>query len=76
MGEARRVAKELVVVDSALRDDVDPEQWQERVLNDGSRHQVYKRYLTPQQLADEIGGEVVQDGQWFVAARASWTPRA
>ena len=37
---ARRGASELVVVDSALREDQEPEQWQERVLNDGSRHQV------------------------------------
>ena len=37
LAEARRVAGELVVVDAALRDDLDPEQWEERVLNDGSR---------------------------------------
>jgi len=68
--QTRRVAGELVVVDSALRPGVDPEQWQERVLNDGSRHRVYKRYLTGPQLADELGGEVLLDGTWFVAARA------
>jgi hypothetical protein len=71
-GEIRRVAAELVVVDSALRPGVEPEQWQERVLNDGSRHRVYKRYLTGDQLAGEIGGHTLFDGQWFVAARASW----
>jgi ubiquinone/menaquinone biosynthesis C-methylase UbiE len=32
LAEARRVAGELVVVDAALRDDSDPEQWEERVL--------------------------------------------
>lgn len=70
--EVRRVAAELVVVDSAYRPGVEPEQWQERVLNDGSRHRVYKRYLTADQLAGEIGGEVLLDGHWFVAARARW----
>lgn len=70
--EARRVASELVVIDSALRPGADPEQWQERVLNDGSHHRVYKRYLTGDQLATELGGEVVFEGAWFVAARASW----
>ena len=75
LAEARRVADELVVVDSALRDDVDPEQWQERVLNDGLRHQVYKRYLSAQQLAEEIGGQVLQDGSWFVVARSAWASR-
>jgi len=67
--EARRVAGELVVVDSALRDGVAPEQWQERTLNDGSKHRVFKRYLTAAGLAAEIGGEPLLDGTWFVAAR-------
>jgi SAM-dependent methyltransferase len=72
LAEARRVAAELIVVDSALRPGVEPGQWQERVLNDGSRHQVYKRYLSGSQLAEEVGGELLLDGRWFVAARVSW----
>jgi SAM-dependent methyltransferase len=68
LAETRRVAGELVVIDAALRPGIEPEQWQERVLNNGSRHQVYKRYLTGTQLAAEIGGEVLLDGAWFVAA--------
>lgn len=72
LNEARRAATELVVVDSALRPGTEPEQWQERALNDGSRHQVYKRYLTGPQLAAELGGEVVFEGDWFVGARARW----
>ena len=40
LAEARRVAPELVVVDSALRDDVEPAEPQERILNDGSRWHV------------------------------------
>ncbi len=72
LGEARRVASELIVVDSARRPDVDAEQWQVRVLNDGSRHRVFKRYLTSGQLAEEIGGQTLLDGTWFVVARRSW----
>jgi ubiquinone/menaquinone biosynthesis C-methylase UbiE len=68
LAEAERVAGELIVIDSALREGVDAEQWQERVLNDGSRHEVYKRYLTGPQLAAEIGGRVLLDGPWFAAA--------
>lgn len=68
--EAGRLGRELIVVDSALRPGVVPEQWQERVLNDGSSHQVFKRYLDPGQLAEEIGGDVLMAGSWFVAARA------
>jgi demethylmenaquinone methyltransferase/2-methoxy-6-polyprenyl-1,4-benzoquinol methylase len=69
--EARRVAGELVVVDSAVRPGVPPELWQRRVLNDGSQHRVFKRYLSAAQLVDEIGGEVLLDGGWFVAARST-----
>ena len=46
---------------------VEPEQIQERILNDGSSHRVFKRYFTAGQLADELGeGRVVFDGRWFV----------
>ena len=69
--EARRVARELVVADSALRDDVEPEEQQERILNDGSRWEVYKRYFTAEGLAAELGGgEILFAGRWFVAVRS------
>ena len=68
--EARRVAGELVVIDSALRPGVGPEGWQERVLNDGSVHRVFKRYLSADGLSAELGGgEPLLAGRWFVAAR-------
>ena len=69
--EARRVAGEIVVVDSALRPEVEPEERQVRILNDGSRWEVYKRYFTPGGLAEELGGgETVFAGTWFVAVRS------
>lgn len=71
LAEARRVAPELVVVDSALRDDVRPVELQERTLNDGSRWEVYKRYFTAASLQEELGGgETLFDGRWFVAVRS------
>ena len=71
LAEARRVAGELVVVDSALREGHDPVEMQERVLKDGSRWEVYKRYFTAEALARELGGgRVVHAGRWFVAVRA------
>jgi demethylmenaquinone methyltransferase/2-methoxy-6-polyprenyl-1,4-benzoquinol methylase len=71
LGEARRVAREVVVVDSALRDDVEPEERQERELKDGSRWQVYKRYFTPEALLAELGGgETLFAGTWFTAVRS------
>lgn len=69
--EVRRVAAELVVIDSAIRPGIDAEQWQERILNDGSQHRVYKGFLDAEQLAREIGGQVALEGRWFVAARAN-----
>jgi ubiquinone/menaquinone biosynthesis C-methylase UbiE len=68
--EARRVAGVLVVVDSALRPGVEGEGWEERVLADGSRHRVFKRYLAADQLAREIGGAPLHEGRWFVVAAA------
>jgi ubiquinone/menaquinone biosynthesis C-methylase UbiE len=69
--EARRVAPELVVVDSALTEDVQPVEWQERVLTDGSRWHVYKRFFEPEELARELGsGHTLFAGRWFVAVRA------
>jgi demethylmenaquinone methyltransferase/2-methoxy-6-polyprenyl-1,4-benzoquinol methylase len=66
VAEARRVAGELVVVDSAGSG----AQWEDRELGDGSRHRVYKRWFTGAELAAELGGDVLLDGRWFVAACA------
>ena len=66
LAEARRVAPELVVVDSALHPGAPAEAWEERRLNDGTLHRVYKRHLTPEDLRNELGAEVVQSGTWFV----------
>jgi SAM-dependent methyltransferase len=71
LAEARRVAPELVVVDSALRDDVEPVELQERELRDGSRWEVYKRYFEPRGLAAGLGGgDTLFAGRWFVAVRS------
>jgi ubiquinone/menaquinone biosynthesis C-methylase UbiE len=69
--EARRVAPELVVVDASSRHSPVDEERQERILNDGSRWEVYKRFFTPEQLAQELGGgTMVFAGRWFVAVRS------
>jgi ubiquinone/menaquinone biosynthesis C-methylase UbiE len=68
--EARRVADELVVVDSARRAGVPEEEWQERILDDGTRHRVFKRFLTGARLREELGpGEILHEGDWFVVYR-------
>jgi ubiquinone/menaquinone biosynthesis C-methylase UbiE len=71
LDETRRVASELVVIDSALHDGVEPIEWQERVLKDGSRWEVFKRYFVAAELAEELGdGDVLFDGDWFVVVRS------
>jgi ubiquinone/menaquinone biosynthesis C-methylase UbiE len=71
LAEAHRVARELVIVDSSRAHATVDEEYQPRVLNDGSQWEVYKRYFTPAVLAEELGGgETLLDGQWFVAVRA------
>jgi ubiquinone/menaquinone biosynthesis C-methylase UbiE len=67
LAEARRLGPELVVLDAALHEAVEPDQIQERILNDGSSHRVFKRYFTAHQLAQELGdARVVFGGRWFV----------
>lgn len=69
--EACRVASEIVVIDSALREGVRVEETQVRVLLDGSRHEVYKRYFTDETLAEELGGgDVLFSGTWFTVVSA------
>jgi len=70
LAAARRLAPELLVIDSARRADVPAERIDTRVLNDGSRHEVFKRWFEPEQLVAELGGDVVHAGRWFVAVLA------
>jgi ubiquinone/menaquinone biosynthesis C-methylase UbiE len=69
--EARRVAPELVVVDAIVRADREREEQQERILNDGSRWTVYKRFFEPEELADELGGgRILLANRWFAVVAA------
>jgi SAM-dependent methyltransferase len=75
LDEARRVGSELVVLDSSLRPDVAPEEVQERVLDDGSVHAVYKRYFDPDELLRELHpASALVRGRWFVLARSPGGP--
>ena len=68
LDEVRWVAPELVVVDAGTRGGPPRDEWQDRVLTDGSRHRVYKRSFTGESLAAELGGgRVLHQGHWFVA---------
>jgi ubiquinone/menaquinone biosynthesis C-methylase UbiE len=72
LAETHRIAPALVVFDAKIHDDVEPEQIQERVLNDGSPHHVFKRYFTASELSNELGrGRVLFEGRWFVIVECS-----
>jgi ubiquinone/menaquinone biosynthesis C-methylase UbiE len=71
VAEARRVARELVIVDASLAHSPVAEEYQERILNDGSRWEVYKRFFTGEGLVEELGGGcVLHEGLWFVVVRS------
>ena len=75
LAEARRVAGELVVVDAATRPDIEDERWEERRLNDGSATRSTSGASAEAPCAEELGGgEVLHDGDWFVAVRAGRAP--
>jgi hypothetical protein len=65
--EARRLAPELVIVDAARRPETPSVLMQERVLKDGSRWAVLKRYFTSGELLEELGGgRVLHEGEYFL----------
>ena len=70
LAESRRVAPELVVVASTRGEGDAAERWEERRLKDGSRWQVYKRVFEGEDLAKELGGELLFQGSWFLVVRA------
>jgi Zn-dependent protease with chaperone function len=55
------------LADASLAHSSVAEEYQERILNDGSRWEVYKRFFTGEGLAAELGGgRVLHEGRWFV----------
>jgi|SRR5579871_245491 len=67
LAEARRLSARLLIFDAGPHGRFGPEEVQERVLSDGSRHSVYKRFFTPALLMEELGGgQVLHAGKWFV----------
>jgi demethylmenaquinone methyltransferase/2-methoxy-6-polyprenyl-1,4-benzoquinol methylase len=68
LSEVRATAPELVIVDAGPRGGEPREEWQTRILSDGSRHGIYKRFFSGTSLVEELGGgQVLHDGVWFVA---------
>ena len=71
LDEARRVGREILVVDAAANGRGPLEEWEHRTLSDGGSYRIYSRRFTAKDLLDEIGtGEPIFQGRWFVAVWA------
>jgi SAM-dependent methyltransferase len=70
LAEVRRVANEMVILDSGRPPGTEREGWQTRSLPDGTSYPIFRRHLDVETLADEIGGEPLFSGQHFVMASA------
>lgn len=66
LGEVRRIAGEVVILDAGRPAGVAAEEWQQRTLPDGSEHQVFRRHFRADELAAEVGGRVVFAGSFYV----------
>ena len=70
LAEVRRVANEMVILDSGRPPGTEREGWQTRSLPDGTTYPIFRRHLHAETLADEIGGVPLFNGQYFVLASA------
>ena len=72
VAEARRVGRELVVVEDVRRPDAPAEESREFVLDDGSHHHMHRHSFTAAELVAELGdGQVLHEGRWFVVVAAN-----
>src|SRR5262249_12548464 len=70
--ESRRVADELVILDSGLPPGANADELQRRALPDGTTHTVYKRHFTIDTLVAEVGGCPLFIGSYYVLVRTIW----
>lgn len=70
LAEARRVADELVLIEPTPEWEPEgrTEGWEQRLLPDGSRYEIYRRYFTAESLAGEIDGRILFEGRWVAMA--------
>ena len=66
LAEARRVAREVLILDAGRPNGLWVAEWQERRLHDGTPYRVFRRHFDAGTLASEIGGEVIFDGDFYV----------
>ena len=70
LAEVRRVADELVILDSGLPPGAVAEEWQRRSLPDGTTYTVYKRHFSIEMLSAEVCGDPLFGGRYHVLVRS------
>jgi SAM-dependent methyltransferase len=71
LAESRRVANELVILDSGRPPGAKAEEWQTRGLANGSTsYTVYKRHFKVDELLAEVGGEPLFSGSYYILIRS------
>ena len=68
-GGRRGAARRRELVKQAWQPGLERESWELRPLLDGSVYRVFKRYLTGEELAHDLAGELVFVSPEFVAVR-------
>jgi hypothetical protein len=69
LNEAFRVGCEIVILDPGRPIGANAEEWQSRMLPDGTEHPIFRCHLDIETLIGEVGGEALFDGQYFVMIR-------
>ncbi len=74
MAEARRVADELVLMESTpeWEPDARTKGWEHRVLPDGSRYEIYRVCFTAESPAGELGSRILLAGRWVAMETVGW----
>jgi hypothetical protein len=70
LAEAQRVADELIVLDAGRPMGVAAEQTQLRTLSGGDRFEIFRRHFDAVELAQELGGQPLFAGRFYVLVKA------
>ncbi|MET9324172.1 class I SAM-dependent methyltransferase [Streptomyces sp. NPDC003038] len=68
LAEARRTARELIVIDLRSDGDLHEEKIELRSVAD-TTYPIYRRRFTPRSLGSELDGELMYEGLYFLAVR-------
>lgn len=76
LADVSRIARELIVVDLRSDDDAPMEGIEERSIGTDETYRIFRRRFTPRGLSDELGGELMYSGRYFLAVQVVLTTPA